>query len=103
MRPLTLSDPVGTRVLYMGRADPANVADASLVATGNLLGEGHPGTVARVDPKGGVCVSFLGLEHEPISDTPFLPDDDGRCPGLVAVNGEEWAAACSAGWWAAFV
>lgn len=100
MRPLTQSDPVGTKVLYTGRTDASNVADSGLVAAGRILKENHPGIVTKNDPEGGVCVQFLGLEREPISSQCFLADDSGHYPGLVAVSMEDWEAAQSMGWWA---
>jgi hypothetical protein len=100
MRPLTQSDPVGTRVLYVGRADASNVADDALVAAGRVLEENHPGIVTSNDEDDGVRVQFLGLEHEPIAGEHFLADDSGNYPGLVVVGLEDWMAARSVGWWA---
>ena len=100
MRPLTQSDPVGTRVLYVGRGDAANVADGALVAAGRVLAENHPGIVTSNHEDDGVCVRFLGLEQEPIATQCFLADDSGHYPGLVVVGLEDWMAARSAGWWA---
>ena len=101
MRPLTQSDSVGTRVLYVGRADASNVEDDALVAAGRVLQENHPGIVASNDEDRGVCVHFLGLEHEPIATQCFLADDSGNYPGLVVVSLDDWMAARSVGWWAA--
>lgn len=99
MRPLTMSDPIGTLVLYTGRADPVLVTEQDAVEAGRILGEHHPGTVTQVDPDLGICVSFLGLEDEPVCHTPFAPDEHGRIPGLVSVSAAEWEAARTTGWW----
>ncbi|KRB45061.1 hypothetical protein [Terrabacter sp. Root181] len=99
MRPLTASDPVGTHVLYVGRADPTASVDVDRDA-GRGLEENHPGTVTAVDEQHGVRIAFLGLEHEPMAERRFRADDTGVFPGLVAVGLDDWEAARSIGWWA---
>ena len=101
MRLLTQADGVGTRVLYVGRTDPANVDDDDLVAAGRVLQEHHPGIVSRIDPDDGVRVDFLGLEQEPIAAQSFLADQSGTYPGLVVVSLDDWEAARQSGWWSA--
>ena len=99
MRPLTTTDPVGALVLYTGRPDAVLVTQPDAVDAGRVLGEHHPGTVTDVDPVEGVCVSFLGLEDEPVCHARFAPDERGHIPGLVHVSGAEWEAARTTGWW----
>lgn len=100
MRRLTFEEAAhGKQVMYTGRATPSNVTDPDLLEDGRILMENHPGTIARVSDDRQVFVHFLGLEEEPVSDLGFMPDDDGRYPGLVLVTPEEWVAACAVGWW----
>ena len=87
-------------VIYVGRAAPTNITKPELLASGRILMEHHPGIVERVSDDGQVFVRFVGLEDEPLSDVGWLPDENGRYPGLVLVDPEEWEAALVSGWWA---
>ncbi|CAN7370131.1 hypothetical protein LJR027_002064 [Terrabacter sp. LjRoot27] len=104
MRPLTTADPVGTRVLYVGRLDASldarSVADVGRADTGRVPQENHPGNVTFAHHREGLCVAFLGLENEAIAKRRFLADDRGVYPDLVVVGVDDWEAARSTGWWA---
>jgi hypothetical protein len=102
MRRLTYEEAAhGKRVIYTGRTTPANVTDSEPGGNGQTLTEHHPGVINRVADDRRVFVDFLGLEHQPISNIGFLPDDDGHYPGLVLVGPDDWAAACAVGGWSA--
>ena len=88
------------RVIYVGRAAPANISRAELVERGQILMEHHPGVVDHVSDDGQVFVRFVGLEEEPLSQIGWMPDELGRYPGLVMVDPDEWEAAVVSGWWA---